>query len=540
MLEKNDIKHPSALPYSYHTFMLAFSFDYDISDTEENRGNWVDDSLRNGSDETESRLNYQMYQYFTPEARNLMFNKDTIKCDEDPAERNKNRIKRWRYNIPENSDREYIIKKAQKDDNKNKTEIIDVYRLTIDSIRATVFSNNIAILQFELENHDENHRDLDSVKQINEYGRRINMPFLVDDEKSHPLVADSISIMGNEVEMSSFGKRSLENFKKNDSSSLNTDIIPPIMDLIRELLPGKKEKPEISPVIDDRMFVCCLVRDEKFSNEVKSLQLVGDDPIPTVGKDIYSDTELANKIYSFAYIDADDSSCQSPEMREALLKRCVYSRWRDWGTIDVITHHSLVRVTGEYEGLTVGVINPFLTQYVTMAAGVLLQRATLMKLSKECAYISSDYFDGEKTKGENKELNERIKKLKRDYVYAQNNIFLTQFTVQEQGIDEFDMMRNETYITDLLKNLSHKVNGIYDYTTEYAEEKENEILNWITRIGLPLAAINLVVDIVGLVLTDSLDLKPFHLLISICLVGVCAVFAVIFPKSKNKKNKRKK
>ena len=39
MLEKNDIKHPSALPYSYHTFMLAFSFDYDISDTEGNRGN---------------------------------------------------------------------------------------------------------------------------------------------------------------------------------------------------------------------------------------------------------------------------------------------------------------------------------------------------------------------------------------------------------------------------------------------------------------------------------------------------------------------
>lgn len=110
------------------------------------------------------------------------------------------------------------------------------------------------------------------------------------------------------------------------------------------------------------------------------------EPISIVGEDIYSDRELANKIYSFAYIDADDSSCQSPEMRQELLKRCVYSRWRDWGTIDVITHHSLVRVTGEWEGLTASVITPFLTQYVTMAAGALLQRATLMTLSKECAY----------------------------------------------------------------------------------------------------------------------------------------------------------
>ena len=526
---ENTPKESSSLPYSYHTFLLAFNFDCGFSYKKGEHGRWVDDSLRKGTDE-ELRLNYQMYQYFTPEARNLMFNE--------------NRIKRLRYDIPDDRDREYIIKKTiektieedEKDDKGNKTpkkiREKNVYRLKIDNIRVTVFDNKIAIMQFELENYDEAHSDIDSVKLINEYGRRINMPFIVDSDAIHPLVADSITILGKEVRMSCFGERSIENFAKNNSSSQNTDIIPPIMDLIRELLPDIEDTTEISPVIDDRMFVCCLVRDEKFSNEIKSVQKEEGEPIPIVGKDIYSDRELANKIYSFAYIDAGDSSCQSPEMRQELLKRCVYSRWRDWGTIDVITHHSLVRVTGEWEGLTASVINPFLTQYVTMAAGVLLQRATLMKLSKECALISSEYFDGEKTNDKEKKLNDRIKKLKRDYVYAQNNIFLTQFTVQEQGIDEFDMMRNEMYITDLLKNLSHKVNGIYDYTTEYAEEKENEILNLITRIGLPLAAINLAVDIVGLVLTDSLGLKPFHLLISVGLVGVCAVIAMLFPKSK--------
>ena len=166
-------------------------------------------------------------------------------------------------------------------------------------------------------------------------------------------------------------------------------------------------------------------------------------------------------------------------MREALLRRCVYSRWRDWGTFDVITHHSLVRLTGAWDGLRDSVINPFLTQYTVMAAGALLQRATAMKLSEECADISSAYFNGNETEA----LNDRILRLKRAYVYAQNNIFLNHFTAQEQGIDEFDMMRSEMYIKDSLKNLSYKVNGIYDFATASAEEEENHLLNMLTYFG---------------------------------------------------------
>ncbi|MBR1483648.1 MAG: hypothetical protein IJ598_11885 [Ruminococcus sp.] len=108
---ENTPQESSSLPYSYHTFLLAFNFDCGFSYKEGKHGRWVDDSLRKGTDE-ELRLNYQMYQYFTPEARNLMFNE--------------NRIKRLRYDIPGDRDREYIIKKTieedEKDDKGNKTE----------------------------------------------------------------------------------------------------------------------------------------------------------------------------------------------------------------------------------------------------------------------------------------------------------------------------------------------------------------------------------------------------------------------------------
>ena len=510
------LRSTKKLPYSYHTFLLAFRFDC-IFDDSANLGNWQEDSLRKPSNNEEEKMNYQTYQYFTPEARKLMFNE--------------NKIKRYKYHIPDDAERGFIIQKTLETDEKDKTtekklRRTEKYCLTIDNIRVTVFQNSIALLQFELENHDPNHQSLESVKRINEYGRRINLPYLVSGDTLHSLVADSISILGNEVKLPCFGEKALEDFVNNSD---NQNIISPIMDLIRELFPNSDEKTEITPIIDDRMFVCCLVRDEDFSNEVKSLQIIDDEPIMVVDKNIYSDRDLSNKIYAFAFIDADDSSCQSPEMREVLLKKCIYSRWRDWGTFDVITHHSMVRVTGEWDGLTASVINPFLTQYVTMAAGVLLQRATLMKLSKECADISSDYFEKELSKNQRKTLNERIRKLKRDYVYAQNNIFLNHFTMQEQGIDEFDMLRNEMYIKDSLKNLSYKVNGIYDFITENAEDEENSLLNALTRIGLPLSLMQVFLVIISFSFFETeIPMKlplEWILLCSICVI--CVIISIV-------------
>ncbi len=504
---------PTALPYSYHTFMLAFRFDGQFPSGSEH-GNWKEDSLRSPSDESELPLNFQTYQYFTPEARQLMFNKDTIK--------------RFKYSFPDDANREYIIRKTFA----GKPRRMEEYRLWIDNIRVTKFQNNIAIIQFELENFDAEHQNLESVKRINEYGRRINMPFLVDSKVIHPLTADSIAIMGSEVTFQKFGEESLKQFRE---SADKQTIIPPIMRLIRELLCLQpNETANIKPVINDRMFVCCLVRDEAFSQEIKSVRYEENAAIPVCGKDIYTDRELANKIYAFAYIDAEDSSCQSPEMREALLRRCVYSRWRDWGTFDVITHHSLVRLTGAWDGLRDSVINPFLTQYTVMAAGALLQRATAMKLSEDCADISSAYFNGNETEA----LNDSILRLKRDYVYAQNNIFLNHFTAQEQGIDEFDMMRSEMYIKDSLKNLSYKVNGIYDFTTASAEEEETHLLNMLTYFGLPLSVMHVLLVILSFVWFQHNEVLQW-IIFGIILI-ISSVFSYIILKCYREQIRRKK
>lgn len=475
MSNKQNLTKSGQLPYSYHTFLFAFYIEGDIDFRKTVDEKWKKDSIRKGKDVYEDRLNYQAFQYFTPEARRLMFGS---------TEENDNyTIHRFIYDIEKIPDPSYTISKTLEEYKDNKPiRWFEEYRLSIDNIKATVFQNQIVILQFDLENHDPKHQDLDSVKRINEYGRRINLPYICEEGSVHSLVADSISILGKTVEYSSFGAKALGKFLSSDD---NINIVPPVLELIYELLPKEqREKVKINPVIDDRMFVCCLVRDDKLTKKYKSIIKEDEDSIPIVGKDIYTDRVISNELYSFAFIDAKDSTCQSPEMREEILKRCIYSRWRDEGTIYAVTHHSLVCLTGEADFLKFSVINPFLTEYVIMASGVLLQRATLMRLSDKCSEIS---FRTDMNKKEQKELIDDIKCLKRDYVYAQNNIFLSQFTAQEQGIEIYDMMRNEMYINDSLKDLNNKVNGIYDYTTESAESEENELLNMLTRIGLPLA-----------------------------------------------------
>ena len=406
--------------YSYHTFLLAFRYER----KKKNIGKWEEDNLLDFSKSNmtveEKRLNYQRVQYFTPEARELLFAKDS----------------HFIYDLS-GKDCTYKIVKEN-------TE----YVLDVNAVRAILFEGNIGVLMIELEN--TKYKSVEAVNKINEYGRRINLPY-IGNGTSHALVANKITFLG---ETEDFVAKGNEIISKDNIDDLKDGyIMKPVEKLLDELLP---QHGKIIPVLDDRMFVCCMVRDSKLSNELSS------------GKDIYLDRELSQKIYALSFIDANGASCKSVEMREEILKRCIDSRWRDWGTIDVITHHSLIRITGGVEvDIVDSVVNPFLIQYVYLAIGALVQRATILSLSAESAEISNKYLLNDFSE----ELNNELKNLKKKYVYAQNNIFLHELTVQEQGVEEFDMLKNELYIDNSLENLNNKIDGLYGYVKEYSDDK---------------------------------------------------------------------
>ena len=485
---------------SYHIFLLPFyakkgSLNPQLGDR------WVRDTLTDvsiSSSDEERKLDYATAQYFAPEARRLLFGRDAG----------------FLYRLPKSDPFYKIVKDGIE------------YRLLVKKITVTVFDKNIGVMALYtafseayqddallalLKKNDaapsakgsspiDEQKLLNAIRAINEYGRRINLPYLGTEKitkpkthksgysYSHSLVADSISLFGVEED---FKKLSDALYFGTSDHPITGYIIKPLSELLFSLFRQR----DIVPVIDDRMYVCSLIDNAALSAEIKAgspdemirAHKAGEENTEAVKNRLFTDPALSDKVYALGFLDIEHASCGF-EMRESILRRCVYRRWQHVGTIDIVTHHSFVRILGDAPDF---VIKSFITQYVYMAIGALMQRTEILWLFDRSAALSRDYFQLNDTsdKADNKTISGRLTELKRRYVYAQNNIFLNQLTVQEQGIEEFEMLKRELYIDDSLEKLDRSINSIYEFTREYAEKEENDLLNTITIYGLPLAII---------------------------------------------------
>jgi len=461
----------SALPYSYHTFLFPFIWK---TSEEKNREEferilsvgkrWIDKSWKSEkvrSDvvkQSEWFQDYAAFQYFTKSANNVIFNTrgdNVVKCFE------------------------YYQHKGNYTISKNGVD----YRLVINNIRLNVYDIGIAVLIFELENHE--HRRLNDVNIINEHGRRINLPFLMasDGKKSisHALCADKITVSFEGVCFTEDYVRTMHSIGQNTDYLKRHIAMNYIMRPIQELLDGKGEDNGgyevtaheehqssniyyIKPCIDDRMFVCCLVRDGDYSNKIKEYDAERgeyrylSDCFKFNAEGRAEESGLDLDIYKLMYVETS-VSCQSASMRHELLKRTVYDRWIDWGTIHGVTHHSMICLTSAYEGIIDSVINPFLTQYVQIAVLAVVQRAVILHLSDEAAEVANG-FVGERVI--TKEELENIERLQAKYVTAQNQLLLSEVTVQEQGVEIYEMLKNELYIEKNMEDLDSEISNLRD------------------------------------------------------------------------------
>ena len=573
--------------YSYHTFLFPFIWKTDkkvdgkIKKIELNE--FLDLITDNGTGsrwtpydwkkrkEDEKFLSdywmqdYQTYQYFTESANELIFNckgRDTVRC--------------FYYSDAFSKNGKYII-----------TKWGNKYELNINNIRLNIYDAGIAVLIMEMENCD--HTSLDDVNAINEFGRRINLPFLISG-CSPSLCADSIEIRfeGNPIPdkddpfIQNYKQISLDikstridagfetdkKFKNESGKILVEDDISftYIMEPIQTLLDGGKGKrtksvtanPEhknepnkfyIKPCVDDRMFVCCIVTDSALSNEIKGIdsdalsycqdmnvrlkrvgctfslkddvytirssegkeyKLTKEDFEYKVGKDqsgtkteyyivpdrsdklhsLYmngwaDETTLPNRLYKFMYIE-NDLSCQNPEMKKRILSDSIYDRWIQSGTIYGITHHSICCITDP--GVN-SVIISFLIQYVHMATLALVQRSVILMLEDEVAAVSNKFKEDVDVSEE--DIRE-IERLQAKYVKIQNQIMLSEVTVQEQGVEIYQMMRKQLYIENNLNDLDMSMNNLRDVSESTndrlerrSDEAEDKKIDFIS-IGLAL------------------------------------------------------
>ena len=470
------------IPYSYHTFLLPFEYSGKI--LSENKNTITETKISSGENYVSD---YAMFQYFTPEARNLLFGAKYDYC--------------YSPDVLENE--VYVIEKKEGKHHPAKT-----FSLPVTRFRVLIHDNGVGLFMLSVENRG--YPDINDIAWINEYGRRISLPYLTD--APHELVAEKISLLGKTADFEKLSKEYILSAHTPDG-----DIIEPIRAVIEEAV-GKDST--IKPIIDDRMFVCCLIRNNPVSEKLKS-------------DGLYSSEE----VYRLAFVDANDASCPSERKRCEILSRCINDRCAPYGTVDVITHHSIFRLTGEADYIMNSVVTPFNTMYVQLAAGALLQRASIMHFSNECANLSKKITCALNTKkGITAPLKREIENLNAEFVDACSCIFLDQLSPQEQAMEEFDMLRRELYIDTSLKTLSEKVKALYELTHIYTEQEENNMLNFIAYLGIPLTVAELVRSVAEAAVPDAGIW--WHTLWAIAGaaagLGICALAKPIIHRIKNK------
>ncbi len=493
------------LPYSYHTFLFPFIWNSSINATKESffskcNKNWAEICWEEEAPPKNTSMdvwmqNYAAAQYFTDSANKAIFG---IGGDlQNPI------VHCYEYRLhgkPIHGRGIYLIEKLieKKIEKKIKKENQKL-PLTIHNIRLQVYEMGIAILILELEN--DKNRSLDFVNQINEYGRRVQFPFLPI-EGSHPLCADRISIQFGEnlFEEENF-LETLQSIQKSKTPPENFSLhymMSPIKKLLGDQFTSNPQQAKkdnnlyyLKPCIDDRMFVCCLIRDDTFSKRLteyvpkqKTYRYLADCET--------KECSLSNVLYQFGLIETS-LTCQSVVMKKQLLEKYVYDRWIDYGTLYVSTPHALVCATSSDENLQAPVINPFLTQYIQMATLVLAQRAAILALSDHASDVVKSF--GPDLDTESNDIKE-IENLQENYVKIQNQFLLCEVTVQEQGVELYQMLQKNLYIQNNKNELDDQMDNLREMATiidakleRQSDKTMNNILFILAAIGLPLTII---------------------------------------------------
>ena len=366
-------------PFSVHTFYFVFSYSdkeefiKNISNTD--AGYWKE---QNSVYENEKLSDYQAYQYFYPQAREIL---GISRADEGGATDTKiyasKLVKHPADSAPDEHSK-IIITYKEEDKEKN-------IELILDDIHLFLFDNQIGIVSYEAEYYSEDRKDWEqnvrTIKYINEYFRRIFPEYIAKSTESEEKYFCALQPLAVELKNlnTTFNEGCIsEKYSGSDSTvyekylKKKNSLSPIVYNLFGE----NEEGCNINPILDDRMFVCSIICSSGYSEYLMNNN--GE-------KYAYEfDENVGRDVYELIMIDKAGGCCvQDQNMRNQDLDKALYRRWMGWKTLHAITNYSMVCVTGDMDAVLDGVVNPFLRLYTRMAMIVLLQRASLIKFKNE-------------------------------------------------------------------------------------------------------------------------------------------------------------
>lgn len=365
---------------------------------------------------------------------------------------------------PKNKNVYYIIKVKDK-----------TYKLRLDALNLNLYSTGVGIMSFYLSNEEECQKDELSVRDINQFGRRIMPPHSGEfNPENRSLLATSISITGLDGNPSAYTDDF--NYKEQPLNSERdmSHIWQPAL-FIKNLIKDLSEQLEISSIIDDRMLVNCWYGNDELSKEVVNN-----------AKDEKDKFVKGNFWYKYVFVDngnsPSDETCQNESMKEELLKASTYFRWQKQGSLYGASRYSLVLITDRNWFATNVLAMHMRTIYSRMFELIIIQRASMLRFSSEVTKVSG--LAGHN----NKEVAMHISSLYKEYIRFVNQIYFRNVTVQDQGIELYDMLMKQFASKEQIKDLDDEISELYQYITLLVDQNRNENgekLNLLAAAFLP-------------------------------------------------------
>ncbi|MCR5264718.1 MAG: hypothetical protein K6D94_12645, partial [Clostridiales bacterium] len=337
----------------------------------------------------------------------------------------------------------------------------DEYDLLLNSMQIRIFNSEVGLFIMEAENHGlqrdgiRRQDNIEAVKNINDYGRRIALPFIPNSGNGFAnICADSLTIkLGNGMEFKSeymdFAVN-LDSEEKIGSKVLLTHIATFIKLLFEygndyKFVTCSTSDPDsfyILPAIDDRMYVDCWISDQDAAAAFSQWE---------------NDKDVKDSLYELAFFDhSGGMSCKNAAAQERLLREHIYDRWIDDRNIYTITSQGMIGIGGDDCGQSV--VDSFLTIYVQMSCLCLVQRASLIHFNQLTSILSaSDGNCNIKMPTISKIMN-----LQESFIAFESQLSFSDVTSQEQGVDIYDMMLKHMMIVRDKESLKETLDALYD------------------------------------------------------------------------------
>lgn len=393
------------------------------------------------------------------------------------------------------------------------------YVLRLDALNVNLYSTGVGIMSFFLKNEKEEQKDENSIRDINQFGRRIMPPHCGEfSQGGRNMLADYIQIVG--LHGDEYRYSDTYDYVKGVGTSLKRGfecVWQPAW-FIKHLIEDLSSSLRVTPVIDDRMLVNCWYGNDDLATDIKTVDKDG--KVPFVYSDLW---------YKHLFVDnGSDPTCQNEEMKKSLLEKSTYCRWQKYGTLYGLSRYSMVALTNTGAR---GFIDVHMrTIYSRMFELVILQRASMLRFSGEVTKVSALKGD------DNKKISERIASLYKEYIRFINQIYFRSVTAQDQGIEMYEMLLRQFDSDTQIKDLDEEISELHQYVSLVNDQRRNEngeILNILATIFLPAT---LLTGVFGMNSFKDGDLLSFAIQI---LLIIIITIASIFLCRKILKNRRK-